>query len=156
MGIEMKPALMLACILSFATPAVASPIIEDTYVHVRMTTQLGQLVEIQSDGDRLTSFSISSAGRVLRVDTSFTSDVSGVVINEAKLLLDGATKTGPHLRHVLIPFQEWKGVTRKDLGLMLTFNREGLVRAMVVADGDFERPIHMFSAAEVPHTAVTK
>lgn len=118
--------------------------IEDVFVDVEMKTRLGKSLVIRSDGDRVLYFRFESGGDARVIDVSFAKDLTGALINDVKIYLDGASDAVPKLTRVLMPFEEWRNVGYDELDLMLSFENMRLVRAAVIVNGDLDRPLYIF------------
>lgn len=145
MGISVRHVVLFfagfICITSISN---ATPMIEDVVIDVDITTRTGKNLVIRSDGDTLSYFRFSSEGRARVVDVSFVKDLAGASISNTKIYLDGASDEVPDLVHVLVPFDEWRGAAYDELDLMLTFENVRLIGAVVIVNGDFDRPLHVF------------
>jgi hypothetical protein len=143
-GIVSLAVRALVCALAFASNSKATSMIGDVFVDVEMKTQFGKNLIIRSDGDRILYFRYESGGDARVIDVSFAKDLTGALINDVKIYLDGASGAVPKLTHVLIPFEEWRSVGYDELHLMLSFENVRLVRAAVIGDGDLDIPLYVF------------
>lgn len=143
-GIVSRAARALVCALAFASNSKATSMIEDVFVDVEMKTRLGKSLVIRSDGDRVLYFRFESGGDARVIDVSFAKDLTGALINDVKIYLDGASDAVPKLTRVLMPFEEWRNVGYDELDLMLSFENMRLVRAAVIVNGDLDRPLYIF------------
>ncbi len=99
------------CFLAFLLSSCsvrASSMIEDQWLHVKLTSDRGDVVTLNSDGERFTRLEFVIHGRNIELDAAVVRDVGGPDLASIKVLVD-SNQDGDSVRHFIIPFAMWRG-----------------------------------------------